>query len=239
MNSLDDRKVVVTGGATGIGRAVTAEFVRRGDTVVVVGRRREPLEAIASELRNVVPVVADVTDPTCLRVLAEFVGTELGTLDILVANAGGAHHGPTESLEEIALHWHRSLDQNLLSAVLTEPDGPELFPQMRPACVEPTPHKRNRAMEKAARMRLIRNKLQTQRPINAQQRRLDRVRRREVDLRKWRNNSRKLLFILKGGRASTSPFSRWINDPLEPEELVPGWRPPPGPVSQDFDDPPF
>lgn len=121
----------------------------------------------------------------------------------------------------------------------TTPDGPELFPQMRPAYVEPTPRKRNRSRERAARVKLIRNKLQAQRPINAEQRRLDQARRREIDLRKWRNRLRKLLFIFKGGQPSTSPFSPWINEPLEPEDLPPDWRPPPDPAVQNLDEPPF
>jgi Domain of unknown function (DUF222) len=120
----------------------------------------------------------------------------------------------------------------------TRPDGPELFPQMRPACAEPRPRPRNHAQEKAARIKSLRRQLRAQRPVNAAQRQLDRARRREIDLRKWRNNSRKLLFILKG-TPSTSPFARWINDPMEAEELEPGWRPPPEPSCLDCDDPPF
>lgn len=121
----------------------------------------------------------------------------------------------------------------------TTPDGPDLFPQMRPACAQPTPRPRNHAREKAARIKRIRNRLQAQRPINAAQRRLDRARYREIDQRKWRNNSRKLLSVLKGGRPSTSPFSPWINQPLERETLEPNWRPPPQPSTMDRDDPPF
>ncbi|HEV7853209.1 MAG TPA: HNH endonuclease, partial [Mycobacterium sp.] len=55
--------------------------------------------------------------------------------------------------------------------------------------------------------------------------------------RKHRNEMRKMLFILKG-RPSTSPFCTWINDPLEPEELPPDWRPPPEPAPSS-DEPPF
>jgi len=121
----------------------------------------------------------------------------------------------------------------------TTPDGPELFPQMRPPCVAPKPRKRSRSREKAARIKLLRKKLRAQRPINAAQRSHDRARRRETDLRKWRNNSRKLLFILKG-KPSTSPWCPWINEPLEPEELLPNWRPPPPPPqATDTEDPPF
>jgi Domain of unknown function (DUF222) len=145
----------------------------------------------------------------------------------------------------------------------TTPDGTELFPQMRPACaepeppacdqperpacVEPTPRKRNRSREKAARIKLIRSKIRAQRPINAAQRHLDQARRREIDMRKWRNNCRKMLIIFKGGRPSTSPWCNppqaggapRINEPFEPEELPPDWRPPPTTPSSDPDDPPF
>jgi hypothetical protein len=38
---------------------------------------------------------------------------------------------------------------------------------------------------------------------------------------------RKRLVVFKGGRPSTSPYARWINDPLQPEELPPDWQPPP------------
>jgi hypothetical protein len=121
----------------------------------------------------------------------------------------------------------------------TTPAGRELFPEMRPACVELRPRKHNRSKERSARIRAIRKKLREQRPINAEQRRLDRERRREIDRCKWRNYSRKLLFVLKGGSPSTSPFSPWINEPLEPEELPSDWRPPPAPSPSDADEPPF
>jgi hypothetical protein len=121
----------------------------------------------------------------------------------------------------------------------TTPGGPELFPEMGPACVELQPRKRNRSKDRSARIAAIRRKLREQRPINAEQRRLDRARRREIDRRKWRNYSRKLLFVLKGGQPSTSPFSPWINEPLEPEELPPDWRPPPPPPQSESEEPPF
>lgn len=130
-------------------------------------------------------------------------------------------------------------DALVLEVEATVRDGFELFPQMRPACAEPTARKRNCARVKAARNARIRKQLRAQRPINEAQRRLDRARYREIDLRKWRNYSRELMVILKGGRPSTRPFATWINDPLEPEVLEPDWRPPPDPPSYDSDDPPF
>ncbi len=128
----------------------------------------------------------------------------------------------------------------------TTPGGPELFPQMRPACVAPEPRNRNRSREKTARIARARSKLREQRPINAENRRVNRARKREIELRKWRNHTRKMLILFKGRRASTSPWctppqaggAPRINDPFEPEELPPDWKPPP-PPPPDPDDPPF
>src|SRR4249920_1698085 len=69
----------------------------------------------------------------------------------------------------------------------SSPAGAELFPQMRGPCAEPVPRKRSRRREKAARSALARNKLAVLRPVNAEQRRINRARREELDLRKWRN----------------------------------------------------
>ncbi len=120
----------------------------------------------------------------------------------------------------------------------TVPGGVDLFPDMasQTACQEPKPARRNHSRERAARVARIRRRNKSHRPINEAHRRLERARRQEIAYRKDRNRMRKMLFILKG-RPSTSPFCTWINDPLEPEELPPDWRPPPQPSQPD--DPPF
>ncbi|OBI78894.1 HNH endonuclease signature motif containing protein [Mycobacterium sp. E740] len=120
----------------------------------------------------------------------------------------------------------------------TTPDGPEIFPQMRPPCVEPKPRRRNRRREKDLRVRHLRAELAAQRPINAERRRIVRERQREMDRRRWRNRSRFLKIVFKGTTPSTSPWCRWIDDPFEPEELPPDWEPPPPPPAGP-DEPPF
>jgi hypothetical protein len=121
----------------------------------------------------------------------------------------------------------------------TVPGGPELFPQMRPACRAPRPRKRSRSREKAMRIARARSKIREQRPVNAETRRINRARRQEIDLRKWRNHMRKMLILFKGNEPSTSPWCTWVNDPFEPEELPPDWQPPPAPPQQLDDEPPF
>ena len=116
--------------------------------------------------------------------------------------------------------------------------GTDLFPDMGPpACRAPKPVRRNRRRERAARIARIRNRNRAQRPLNEAHRRLQSARSREISHRRDRNRMRKTLFILKG-RPSTSPYCTWINDPLEPEELPPDWRPPPEPPPG-AKDPPF
>jgi hypothetical protein len=121
----------------------------------------------------------------------------------------------------------------------TVPGGVDLFPDMTTgtACQEPKPVRRNPSRERAARIARIRARNRIQRPINEAHRRLEQARRQEIAYRKDRNRMRKTLFILKG-TPSTSPFCTWINDPLEPEEVPPDWRPPPEPPPLP-DDPPF
>ncbi|OBF31559.1 HNH nuclease [Mycobacterium sp. ACS1612] len=122
---------------------------------------------------------------------------------------------------------------------VTSPLGYDLFPQLRQACRAPTPRKRSRAKELAARISRARAHLHAQRPVDAENRRVNYARRREIELRKWRNQSRRYLILFKGEQHSTSPWCTWINDPFEPEELPPDWQPPPPPPTNDNDDPPF
>jgi hypothetical protein len=121
----------------------------------------------------------------------------------------------------------------------TTPGGPDLFPQMRPACSTPKPKKRSRSREKALRIARARSKIREQRPVNAETRRINYARREEIDLRKWRNHTRRMLMLFKGREPSTSPWCTWVNDPFEPEELPPDWEPPPRSPQELDDEPPF
>ncbi|MGK5543971.1 SDR family NAD(P)-dependent oxidoreductase [Streptomyces sp. URMC 127] len=86
------KTVLVTGGGTGIGRAVALAFAREGARVVVAGRREEPLkETVASveaEGGEAFAVTADVTRSEDVRALVEQTVARFGSLDVAVNNVG-------------------------------------------------------------------------------------------------------------------------------------------------------
>ena len=119
----------------------------------------------------------------------------------------------------------------------TSPAGIDLFPALhRPACAAPTRNRRSRAQQRSTRIAAARKHNRDQRPLNEVQRVLATARKQEIAGRKFRNHMRDMLFLFKG-EPSNSPFCTWVNDPREPEELPPDWKPPePEPLP---DDPPF
>jgi len=82
----DPRVVVVTGGGTGIGRAIAEWFAAEDAEVVITGRREAVLGKVASE--RVRPVVADMSVPNDILRLAAEVRDRYGRVDVLVNNAG-------------------------------------------------------------------------------------------------------------------------------------------------------
>ena len=114
------RIVLVTGGTSGIGRAVAARFAAEQAEVFITGRHADSVERSAKEL-GVHGVVCDATRPDQVAALSDRLGAGV---DVLVNAAGGLPETETGSaelppLEALLAQWQSSLDQNLLSAVLT------------------------------------------------------------------------------------------------------------------------
>ncbi|ETK32343.1 SDR family NAD(P)-dependent oxidoreductase [Microbispora sp. ATCC PTA-5024] len=106
------KTAIVTGGASGIGRAVAAGLVRRGVHVVIADVR--DADRVAKEL-DCDGAALDVTDAEAVAALAGRVRAEHGRLDFLFNNAGIAVGG---SAEELTLdHWNRTIDVNLRGVV--------------------------------------------------------------------------------------------------------------------------
>jgi NAD(P)-dependent dehydrogenase (short-subunit alcohol dehydrogenase family) len=110
------RVAIVTGGASGIGRALGAALVARGDRVVLADVDGAAVEEAAERLRAGGPGTAtaaavDVRDADAVASLVTGTAARLGRLDLLFNNAGIGIGGPAEELSPA--HWDRTVDVNL------------------------------------------------------------------------------------------------------------------------------
>lgn len=108
-------RVLVTAAARGIGRAIVEGFLERGARVHICDVDAAALAAFQADFPAASATQADVSDPTQVNRLFAEVETQLGGLDVLVANAGIA--GPTAPVEEVTpVQWQRTIDVNLNGA---------------------------------------------------------------------------------------------------------------------------
>ncbi|MEM5582069.1 MULTISPECIES: SDR family oxidoreductase [unclassified Roseibium] len=116
------RVALVTGGGTGLGKAVARGLSAVGWRVVLTGRRKEVLEAAAAELsgetgNEVSWISADVGDPVSVRALFDGIEETFGRLDLLVNNAGISN--AAVPLEDIPFEvWNDVVAANLTGAFL-------------------------------------------------------------------------------------------------------------------------
>ncbi len=93
---------VVSGGGSGIGREIALELARRGHPLALLGRRREPLDAVLAEAglppEAGLALPCDVRDPAAVDRAAAFVEDRFGGAEILVPAAGVARIQPLEEL---------------------------------------------------------------------------------------------------------------------------------------------
>ncbi len=93
------RSVLVTGGGTGMGAAVARRMASEGADVGLMGRRREPLGAMAEDFGGLV-VGSNAADTSSVRHAIAHIHSATGPVDILIANAGGHGIGPTVSMTD-------------------------------------------------------------------------------------------------------------------------------------------
>jgi NAD(P)-dependent dehydrogenase (short-subunit alcohol dehydrogenase family) len=104
LTPLADMNILVTGGGRGLGAEISAGLARAGARVAITGRTESSLASWATVLPNdPAIIVADLSDPDAPSVVLRRAISELGSLDVLVNNAGVGHFGPSDKLTPQAI----------------------------------------------------------------------------------------------------------------------------------------
>ncbi len=114
---------MVSGGSSGIGRAIARSLARAGLDVALVGRREAPLEEAAATLSregsgSVTAHPCDLREPDQVIALGEQIVREFGAVDVIVNAAGGPSRGSPANLEQVQALWLADFHTNVLTAVL-------------------------------------------------------------------------------------------------------------------------
>ena len=111
------RHALVTGGGSGVGRAVALVLAEKGVEVTLCGRRMERLEEVAATGPRLHAIAADVTDEASVAALYQQAQAARGMFDIVVANAGMASSAPAAktTLDD----WRKTLAVNMTGAFLS------------------------------------------------------------------------------------------------------------------------
>jgi NADP-dependent 3-hydroxy acid dehydrogenase YdfG len=113
---MPDRVAVVTGASSGIGEATAVALAREGYAVALAARREERINELAERITadggRAIAVPTDVADEDSARALIERAKSELGSVDVLVNNAGVMLLGPVLGAE--LEHWQRMVHVNVL-----------------------------------------------------------------------------------------------------------------------------
>ena len=103
---LKGKKIVVTGGGTGLGKSMATRFAELGADLVITSRRQNVIDETAKELSKhggkVLAISCDVRDPDQVESMVKETVSNFGKIDILLNNAAGNFISPTENLSSNA-----------------------------------------------------------------------------------------------------------------------------------------
>ena len=116
-----DKAIFITGASSGIGASLAEEFVKLGARVTILGRRKDRLEALARRFdpsgHQVLPVVADVTQPAELEAAVAQTRSAFGKIDVVIANAG---FGVVGAFEKLTIDdYRRQFETNIFGVLNT------------------------------------------------------------------------------------------------------------------------
>jgi NAD(P)-dependent dehydrogenase (short-subunit alcohol dehydrogenase family) len=132
--AVDGKVAIVTGAGSGIGKASALALLREGWAVVLAGRRKDALEAVAREATpgaRTLVVPTDVADPAAIRALFARTRETFGRLDLLFNNAGiGA---PAVPLEDLPYEqWKAVVDTNLTGSFICTQEAFKMMKSQQP-----------------------------------------------------------------------------------------------------------
>ena len=120
------RRILITGGASGIGRVIANSFQSLGDHIAVCDKSLDNIKKLRLEMPKSLIVNADVTQENQMKSFFEEVMDCFGGIDVLISNAGIS--GPAENIENLEfLDWKSCLDVNLNGAFLTSRWGAKVM----------------------------------------------------------------------------------------------------------------
>lgn len=131
-----DQKIsIVTGAGTGVGKSASLALADEGWTIVLAGRRKDPIEAVANEIKsrggNALAIVTDTSDTKSVKGLFEKTKQAFGRLDLLFNNAGT--NAPGVSLEDLSFEqWTNVVNVNLTGVFLCTQEAFRLMKAQTP-----------------------------------------------------------------------------------------------------------
>ena len=131
-----DQKIsIVTGAGTGVGKSASLALADEGWTIVLAGRRKDPIEAVANEIKcrggNALAIVTDTSDTKSVKRLFEETERLFGRLDLLFNNAGT--NAPGVSLEDLSFEqWISVVNVNLTGVFLCTQEAFRLMKAQTP-----------------------------------------------------------------------------------------------------------
>ncbi|MBZ9860834.1 SDR family NAD(P)-dependent oxidoreductase [Mesorhizobium sp. CA12] len=111
------KHALVTGGGSGVGKAIAQALAAEGVAVTICGRREATLAEVTNENDRIFAVTADVTNEADMADVYQKAEAARGPFDVVVANAGMA--GSVAAHKTALADWQRTLDVNLTGAFLT------------------------------------------------------------------------------------------------------------------------
>jgi NAD(P)-dependent dehydrogenase (short-subunit alcohol dehydrogenase family) len=123
--SLEEKVAIIIGSGTGLGKATAIAMARAGADIIAVGRRPDPIEETAAEVkalgRQSLAIAADATKSSEVDALVDRVHAEFEHIDIMANFAGGGSRvsGPKTLLQTTDEEWHYGIDINLTSCFMS------------------------------------------------------------------------------------------------------------------------